>query len=456
VITRGRILVVDDDPDALSSTGEAMTGEGHEVVLANSGEEALRLAEQQPFDVVLTDLRMMGVDGLKVVRAIKHSRPETVVIVMTGFASMDTVVDAMAAGAHDYISKPFRLDQMRLKVRQSMEQAKLLRENQDLRRKVEDQDARGTIVGSSPAMVEVYKTIAKVAASDATVLVQGESGTGKELVARSIHQFGQRRDRPFIAVNCAAVAETLLESELFGYVRGAFTGAAGSKRGIFEAADRGTVFLDEIGDTSPALQSKLLRVLESGEVMAVGSTAVSHIDVRIVAATNRDLRNLVTQAKFREDLYYRLKVVTIDLPPLRNRLSDLPLLFDHFLRKYARKAGKTLAVHPDVIRALEGFDWPGNVRQLENVVERAVALNNSGVFAVEDLPEEVQSAPGPVRKARDGRWPTLEEVEDQYIHEVLDAVGGNVSKAADILAIDRRTLYRKLESKKGDPDLRGQ
>ena len=304
---------------------------------------------------------------------------------------------------------------------------------------------RGTIVGSSPAMVEVYKTIAKVAASDATVLVQGESGTGKELVARSIHQLGGRRDRPFLAVNCAAVAETLLESELFGYVRGAFTGAAGAKRGIFEAADRGTVFLDEIGDTSPALQSKLLRVLESGEVMAVGSTAVGRVDVRVIAATNRDLTSLVSQAKFREDLYYRLKVVTIDLPPLRSRRSDLPLLFDHFLRKYAQKTGKTLAVHPDVIRTLEGFDWPGNVRQLENVVERAVALNTSGVFAAEDLPDEVQSAPRPPSKDRDGRWPTLDEVEDRYIREVLDAVGGNISKAADILAIDRRTLYRKLE-----------
>ncbi len=442
---QGKILVVDDDPDSLTSTGEAMAGEGLEVVLANSGEQALRLAEQQPFDVVLTDLRMRGVDGLKVVRAIKSSRPETVVIVMTGFASMDTVVDAMAAGAHDYISKPFRLDQMRLKVRQSMEQAKLLRENRDLRRKVQDQDMRGAIVGSSPAMVEVYKTIAKVAASDATVLVQGESGTGKELVARSIHQLGARRDHPFMAVNCAAVAETLLESELFGYVRGAFTGAAGAKRGIFESADRGTVFLDEIGDTSPSLQSKLLRVLESGELMAVGSTAVTRVDVRIIAATNRDLTGLVTQGKFREDLYYRLKVVTVELPPLRNRRSDLPLLFDHFLRKYAQKAGKTLAVHPDVLGALEAFDWPGNVRQLENVVERAVALNTSGVFAVEDLPEEVQASPRAPAKSRDGRWPTLEQVEEQYIREVLDAVGGNVSKAADILAIDRRTLYRKID-----------
>ncbi len=442
----GKILIVDDDPDSLSSIGEAMTREGHEVTLAHSGEEALRLAEQRSFDVVLTDLRMMGVDGLKVVRTIKASRPETVVIVMTGFASMETVVDAISAGAYDYISKPFRLDQMRLKVRQSMEQAKLLRENRDLRRQVRDQDVRGTIIGSSPAMVEVYKTIAKVASSDATVLVQGESGTGKELVARSIHDLGNRRDRPFLAVNCGAVAETLLESELFGYVRGAFTGAVSAKRGIFAAADRGTVFLDEIGDTSPALQSKLLRVLESGEVMAVGSTVPNRVDVRVISATHHDLTALAGQGKFREDLYYRLKVVTIELPPLRARRSDLPLLFDHFLKKYAQEAGKTLAVHPEVMPVLESFNWPGNVRQLENAVERAVTLNTSGVFSVEDLPEEVQTTtPRSAGRSRDGRWPTLEEVEEQYIREVLDAVGGNMSKAAEILAIDRRTLYRRLE-----------
>ncbi len=441
----GRILIVDDNSASLSSLGEALSREGYSVTLAASGEEAVVLGEQHDYDVVLTDLRMLGVDGLQVLRAFKNSRPETVLIVMTAFASMDTVVDAISAGAHDYISKPFELDQMRLKIRQSMEQAKLLRENRDLREKVQDRDLQGLIVGSSPPMVEVFKTMAKVAQSDATVLVQGESGTGKELVAGSIHRLGLRRDRPFLAVNCTSVAESLLESELFGHVKGAFTGAVGSKRGIFEAADGGTVFLDEIGDTSPGMQSKLLRVLEPGEIMPVGGNVPIRVNVRIIAATHRDLTDLVAKNRFREDLYYRLKVVTIELPPLRERVSDLPLLFDFFLKKYSSRFGKRPAVDPLVLSYLESCPWPGNVRQLENVVERAVALNTSGVFTVEDLPEEIQALRRSATKFKDGRWPTLEQMEERYIREVVEAAEGNISKAADILGIDRRTLYRKLE-----------
>jgi two-component system, NtrC family, response regulator AtoC len=445
VTTPGKILIVDDDPASLSSLGEAMARDGYQVTPAPKGEAALGLQETGEYDVVITDLRMQGVDGLQVVRAVKARHPETVVIVMTAFASMETVVDAIAAGAHDYISKPFRLDQMRLKVRQSMDQARLLRENRALKERVQETDLRGMLVGSSPAMVEVFKTIAKVAATDATVLVQGESGTGKELVARAIHQLGARKDRIFQAVNCTSITETLLESELFGYVKGAFTGAAGTKRGIFETADRGTVFLDEIGDTNAAMQSKLLRVLESGEFMPVGSSTVLRVDVRIIAATNRDLTEMAAQGKFREDLYYRLKVVTIELPPLRDRISDLPLLFDFFLKKYSARYKKTLAVHPEVLRQLEAYPWPGNVRQLENVIERAVTLNTSGVFALEDLPEEIHSAPKPTVHRSEGAWPTLEQLEENYIREVIEATGGNMSRAAEILGIDRRTLYRRLE-----------
>ena len=441
----GRILIVDDDSASLSSLGEAMTREGYRVTLAGSGEEAARLAHEQEFDVVITDLRMRKIDGLQVLRTFKALRPETVLIVMTGFASMETVVDAMSAGAYDYISKPFRLEQMRLKVRQSLQYAKLLHENKDLREKAQNRDLQGEIIGSSPAMVEVFKTIAKVAPSDATVLIQGESGTGKELVARSIHRLGHRKEKPFQAVNCASVAETLLESERFGHVKGSFTGATASKPGIFEVADRGTVFLDEIGDTTPAMQSKLLRVLESGEIMPVGSTTAAHVDVRIIAATHRDLTDLVERKEFREDLYYRLKVVTIELPALRNRMSDLPLLFDFFLKKYSARQGKTLAVHPEVLSYLEGYSWPGNVRQLENVVERAVALNTSGVFALEDLPEEIQVSKTKPPQAREGAWPTLAEMEDRYIQEVIEATNGNISRAAEILGIDRRTLYRRIE-----------
>ncbi len=442
--TPGRILVVDDDAASLSSLGEAIAKEGYEVTLAGSGEEAIRLAEEREFDVVVTDLRMRDVDGLQVLRTFKAVRPETVLIVMTGFASMETVVDAMSAGAYDYISKPFRLDQMRLKVRHSLQYARLLHENKDLREQARGRNLQGEIIGSSPAMIEVFKTIAKVAPSNATVLIQGESGTGKELVARSIHRLGSRKIKPFQAVNCASVTESLLESELFGFVKGSFTGATASKLGVFEVADHGTVFLDEIGDTTPAMQSKLLRVLESGEIMPVGSTSAILVDVRIIAATHRDLTDLVAHQRFREDLYYRLKVVTIELPALRARMSDLPLLFDFFLKKYSARAGKTLAVHPGVLSCLQSYQWPGNVRQLENVVERAVALNTSGVFAIEDLPEEMQTASQKPRPAGTGSWPTLAKMEDRYIQEVIQATGGNLTRAAEMLGIDRRTLYRRI------------
>jgi two-component system, NtrC family, response regulator AtoC len=452
VTAKGKILVVDDDAASLSSLGEAMAREGYDVSMASSGEEAVQLDQKTEFDVVITDLRMPGVDGLRVVRSIKTSHPETVLIVMTGFASMDTVVDAISAGAYDYISKPFQLDQMRLKVHQSMERARLLRENRVLRERVQGQDLQGDIIGSNPKMIEVFKTIAKVAPNEATVLIEGESGTGKELVARSIHRLGLRKNRPFQAVNCTSIAETLLESELFGYVKGAFTGATGFKKGIFEAANHGTVFLDEIGDTSAGMQSKLLRVLETGEIMQVGSSTAIQVDVRIIAATHQDLTDLVSKNRFREDLYYRLKVVTITLPPLRERISDLPLLFDFFLRKYSTRSGKRLAVNPEVLARLQSYHWPGNVRQLENVVERAVALNTSGVFDTEDLPEEIQTLhPGPA-PGEDRLWPSLEQMEERYIHEVLESVQGNISRAAEILGIDRRTLYRRREAKSQKPE----
>jgi len=443
--TAQRILIIDDDPAALSALGEAMTREGLDVTLAASGEEGLAVAGNGDFEIVLTDLRMKGADGLQVLKSVKAKRPKTVIMVMTAFASMDTVVEAISAGAYDYISKPFRLDEMRHKIRQALAHVALLRENENLREKAGGYGVRGDLVGSSPAMVEVFKTIAKVAASDATVLVVGDSGTGKELVARSVHRLGKRRERPFQAVNCAALTESLLESELFGYIKGAFTGATTSRRGIFEVADRGTVFLDEIGDTSPAMQSKLLRVLESGEILPVGSSSPTRVDVRVVAATHRDLKEMVSQGNFREDLYYRLQVVNIQLPSLKERASDIPILFDHFLKLYSARQGKTLAVSPGVLDYLQGYSWPGNVRELENAVESAVALNRSGVFSVEDLPAEVRNARPSKPRFAQGGWPTLAQVEERYIREVLEGVNGNMSRAAEILGIDRRTLYRKLE-----------
>ncbi|MCS6805360.1 MAG: sigma-54 dependent transcriptional regulator [Acidobacteriota bacterium] len=440
------MLVVDDDRSALESLAEVLQKEGYAVVRARSGAEALEALSFENLELVLTDLRMREIDGMKVLEETRARRPDIPVIVMTAFAAMDTAIEAISKGAYDYISKPFKLDHLRLVVRRALEQAALRRENRKLRSTIEERQTEADIIGRSPEMVEVYKLIARVAPLQTTVLIQGESGTGKEMVARLIHKISGRRG-PFKAINCGALTETLLESELFGYVKGAFTGATSNKVGIFEAAHGGTVFLDEISNTTPALQMKLLRVLEEREVLRVGSTEPIHVDVRIVAATNQPLEELVRTHAFREDLFYRLKVVTLDLPPLRQRRGDIPLLLDHFVRRYAAASSKTIAIHESVYPMLSRYDWPGNVRELENAVERAIALNSSGVLTPEDFPEEIRrgqpsALPPPVSV---DSFVTLAEKEKEYILEVLEATNHNASRAAEILNIDRRTLYRILE-----------
>lgn len=447
--SRARILVVDDDQSALDSLSEFLEKEGHEVLRAAGGAQALQIlsAEASVFDLVLTDLRMRHTDGMKVLEAVAATRKDTPVIVMTGFASMETAIEAIRHGAYDYLSKPFKLDHVRMLLRRALEQAVLRNENRNLKTVVASQEPDSEIIGRSPEMVEVYKLIARVAPLQTTVLIQGESGTGKERVARLIHKTSSRSSGPFRAVNCGALTETLLESELFGYVKGAFTGAANSKVGLFEAAIGGTCFLDEISNTTPALQMKLLRVLEEREVLRVGATQPTHVDVRIIAATNRRLEELVRTQAFREDLYYRLKVVTVDLPALRSRRGDIPLLLDHFVRRVSISAGKTVGVQERVHSMLSRYPWPGNVRELENAVERAIALNSSGVLTPDDFPQEIQQpqailASEPPSPAS---WVTLAEKEKDYVLEVLAAVGDNVSRAAEILDIDRRTLYRILE-----------
>jgi DNA-binding NtrC family response regulator len=440
------MLIVDDDRSALDSLAEVLQKEGYAVVRAKSGAEALEALSSENLNLVLTDLRMREIDGMKVLEETRSRRPDLPVIVMTAFAAMDTAIEAISKGAYDYISKPFKLDHLRLVVRRALEQAALRQENQQLRSAVEERQAETEIIGRSPEMVEVYKLIARVAPLPTTVLIQGESGTGKEMVARLIHKTSGRRG-PFKAINCGALTETLLESELFGYVKGAFTGATGNKAGLFEAAHGGTVFLDEISNTTPALQMKLLRVLEEREVLRVGSTELIKVDVRIIAATNQPLEGLVRTHAFREDLFYRLKVVTIDLPPLRQRRGDIPLLLDHFVRRYAAAASKSMAVHDSVYPMLRQYDWPGNVRELENAIERAIALNSSGIITPEDFPEEIrqgQTSALPPTVSIDS-FVTLAEKEKEYILEVLEATGQNVSRAAEILDIDRRTLYRVLE-----------
>ncbi|HET9131593.1 MAG TPA: sigma-54 dependent transcriptional regulator, partial [Terriglobia bacterium] len=375
------ILVVDDEIAAQRALIQALKREKYHVEGAASATEALRKLAEKNYDLVITDIRMERMDGMELMRQVRSRWPDTLVIVMTAFASIDTAIRSIHEGAYDYLSKPYEVDDLRLTVRRALEQSRLVKENLELRQSiVEEKDQGVEMIGMSPQMIDVYKIIARVAPTGATVLIEGESGSGKELVARAIHANSERAAFPFIALNCGAVSETLLETEMFGHVKGAFTGATYAKQGMFESANRGTVFLDEISETSANMQTKLLRVIEEREVQRVGSMERTSVDIRIIAATNRSLRKLVMEGTFREDLFYRLNVVNITVPPLRERMADLPLLFDHFLRRHSRRIGRRVAAHPEVVEMLSSHRWPGNVRELENMVERAIALNTSGML----------------------------------------------------------------------------
>ena len=442
-----RILVVDDDSSARNAVIRVLDREGYVLQAAESASVALKLIDESSPDVVLTDIRMDRLSGIDLLRRVRREWPSIPVLVMTAFAGVDTAVSSIQEGAFDYISKPYEIDELRSAVRRAVEHTRIART--DLETSEGDAPTKGIeIVGSSPPMVAVYKKIALLARSDATVLIEGETGSGKELVARAIHQNSRRAHFPFVAANCGAFTETLLETELFGHVRGAFTGAVGLTRGLFESANRGTVFLDEIGETSPAMQLRLLRVLEEREIQRIGSPEALPVDIRVIAATNRDLGALIVDGAFREDLYYRLNVVTIEVPPLRDRRSDIPLLFDRFLKLCGRGQGAPMAVHPSVLEMLTQHDWPGNVRELENSVERAVALNTTGVLTPEDFAPELRR-----EERRASTFPSelvpLSEIERQYVEHVIQRVGGNMSQAADVLGIDRRTLYRMRDRFKG-------
>ena len=441
---KARILVVDDDVDARTTLVRVLEKEGYTAVGASTAVDALDNFDRTVFDLVLTDMRMEGMDGIELLRAIKTRRTDVPVIIMTAFASIDTAVQAIDERAYDYIRKPYQLAEIRASVKRALDHGALARENLELKHELVREMSTDRIVGTSPSMVEVYKVIARVAKTDTTILITGESGTGKEMVARAVHGNSLRQAKPFLAVNCGALSETLLESELFGHVRGAFTGATSNRKGLFESAQEGTVFLDEISETSPAMQTKLLRVLEEREITRVGSMEPIKVDVRVIAATNRALNLLVKDSRFREDLFYRLHVVEINLPPLRDRTSDLPLLFDYFLAKYSRKLGKTLAVAPGLIETLSEYKWPGNVRELENTVERAVTLNHTGMLNVDDLPAEIRTAKDESPR-EDKKLISLDEMEAQYVMKVIHAVDGNMSRAAEILRVDRRTLYRMID-----------
>jgi DNA-binding NtrC family response regulator len=452
-----RLLLVDDDEAACRLLSEVLERESYQIVRALSASEGLaKLGREGPFDAVLTDLRMPGSSGLDLLRVVRERDPNAIVIVLTAFGDAGTAGEAIRAGAHDFISKPYDIGELRLVLSRALERKRLQVSRSDVPFQGDDgrQEQEPELVGHSPAIIGVMKTVARVAPSQASVLVFGETGTGKELVARTVHRYSERGRGKFVAVNCSALAEGLLESELFGHVRGAFTGAQTARPGLFREADHGTLFLDEIGDISPALQSRLLRVLQEQEIVPVGSETPVRVDVRVIAATHRDLPALVREGRFREDLYYRLNVVTIMLPPLRERRQDIPLLIDDFLRRLgARHERGPVAVDPEAQRALLAYDWPGNVRELLNVLERALVLAAQDVIGPEHLSEEIKAALAPHAAPSITAAPAtqgaelipLAAVEKRHVLAVLAACDGNRERAARVLQISRRTLSRMLQ-----------
>ncbi len=438
------VLVVDDEKNTREGLRWALEGPDVEVITAANGLEALELLRQYPVDLVITDLRMPELDGMELLKRIRLEMPEIPVIILTGHGSVENAVEAMKDGAVDYLQKPVNIDELMLRVERVRREQRVERENVELRERVQTLYAFENIVGRSAAMQEVFEKIKMVAPTRASVLIYGESGTGKELVANAIHQNSPRRNKPFIKVNCGALPLTLLESELFGHEKGAFTGAVATRRGRFELANGGTLFLDEISETAPEFQVKLLRVLQEGEFERVGGTQTIKVDVRILAATNKRLDQLVKEGKFREDLYYRLKVVEIDLPPLRERPEDIPLLIEHFLEEFSRYYGKPKPkVHPAVITALQNYHWPGNVRQLRNVLEGAFVMS-SGEITLKHLPPEIHSQEGRENYIRVPVTASMEEAERLLIQAALAFNRGNRAKTARQLGLGRKTLYRKM------------
>ncbi|HSJ12962.1 MAG TPA: sigma-54 dependent transcriptional regulator [Longimicrobiales bacterium] len=444
--TAARVLVVDDERGILETVEILLRGEGFEPIVCQSGREALdQLGDIRP-DVVLTDIRMPGVDGLAVLSAVRELDPEVPVILMTAQASLQSAVKAVNQGAYYYLQKPFSNDELIVLCRRAADTRRLSTENRALKREIRRREGAGADrpVGRNRAFVDVVRLAETVAPTDSTVLITGESGTGKEILARYIHDLSERENGPFISINCGALPENLLESELFGHVKGSFTGAVRDKEGLLVAARGGTFFLDEVAEMSPALQVKLLRALQEREIVPVGATQTIDIDVRVIAATNRDLDEEIRRGTFRSDLYYRLNVITLHLPPLRDRTDDIVMLTEHFLRGHAR-SGRELRVDDAAFAVLQSYGWPGNVRELENAIERAAILSRNGVITVETLPARVaEPAPLPLVSERAQENPTLELVERAYIMWVLQAEGGNKARAAEVLGIDPSTLYRKL------------
>lgn len=439
------LLIVDDEETTRELCMTVARQAGLKATAVATAEEALEAVEQSAIDIVLTDLKLPGKSGLVLLKELNEQYPDVAVIVLTQYGTIDSAIEATKTGAVDYVTKPFRVEELRARLEHAMREVDLQQENRLLREQLHHgQPGFGNLIGLSPKMQRVYRTIEKVSTHEYPVLVLGESGTGKELVARSLHQLGPRKDGPFVPVDCSSLVPTLIESELFGYVRGAFTGAVQSKQGLLEAANGGTVFLDEIGDMPTDLQARLLRALQEREIKPVGSTERRRIDVRIVAATNRDLETAIRAGTFRQDLYFRLNVVQIKLPPLRDRKSDIPLLVTAFLAKYSQKDEPLRSVSAETMRRLMAHDWPGNVRELENAIERAVAMSSGPVIHVVDLPSNLQISSSERTPGRDELLP-LDELERRAILRTLRETNGDKVAAARMLGIGKTTLYRKLK-----------
>ncbi|HEY0077537.1 MAG TPA: sigma-54 dependent transcriptional regulator [Pyrinomonadaceae bacterium] len=441
------ILIAEDEDLMRAIISRLLTGEGYRVAAVSSAESALEIFAAEDVAVTLTDIRMAGMEGLALLDRIKDIDAEALVVVMTAYSSVDSAVAALRKGAYDYITKPFVNEDLLQSVKNALRQRELFRENRALRRELDRRYSFSEIIGTSEALQSVFRLVEKVATTNTNILIQGESGTGKELIARAIHHNSPRADRPFVAINCGALPETLLESELFGHTKGAFTGAVANKPGLLRAAEGGTVFLDEIGEITPAMQVRLLRAVQEHEVMPVGSTAPQRIDARIICATNRDLEREVAEGRFREDLFYRLNVIEVHLPPLRERREDIPLLVRHFITRTAREQQQPeKPIEPQAMSGLINYSWPGNVRELQNAVERAFTLSGERID-IDSLPPRVRESASGAQTVRDpdGLRPTLDEIERRYIFETLASVNQDKARAANILGIDLSTLYRKLK-----------
>jgi DNA-binding NtrC family response regulator len=443
-----RILIIDDEELALTNLSHVLKKQGYEILTANSGPKGLSMVLSESFDVALTDLKMEGVDGMQILSECRQRHPESEVIMITGYATVDSAIEAMKKGAYHYVSKPYRIDAVRKTVAEAVEKIRLREENLELRKELKKLQGRERvkIITKDSTLLRILETARQIATTDCNVLITGESGTGKELLARFVHEHSHRREGPMMAVNCGAFSEELLTNELFGHEKGAYTGAHVTKPGIIELANAGTLFLDEITEMSTNMQAKLLRVIQEKQLMRVGGTATINVDLRFIAATNRNIQEAFQTNEFRKDLYYRLNVVSLDLPPLASRRGDIPLLVLFFLEKHAKLMKRdTPVLSGEVLDTLKNYDFPGNIRELENIIERGVALATDGVIEEKHLPEDIRDLKITIYRRKDGSLPSLEEHEIQYIKQVLVETRGNKTLAAETLGIDRVSLWRKIK-----------